>query len=293
MPVIPMQRLIPLVVVVAAMTAPACAQEVWQTDLDAARRESQKLNRPLLLHFGAKWCGPCQMMERSVLNQPTVAQQLRANVIGVKIDIDRNPELAQRFNVNQFPTDVFLEPDGRELLNSTAAKSLEEYLSLIDRAGRRYRELLVQREDRRAAPIVTDPQIQGDNTQLAKSAQPMLMLESYCPWTLSKDRKWIKGQPEITATFKGQTYCFVSPEARAKFLEAPDRFVPQYLGCDPVIAWTSDRSILGSIEWGAFFEDRLYLFATEDNRRTFKTTPEKFLQTKVVLHVDDIESVLR
>lgn len=286
-------RLFTSAVLVLALAAPGLAQEGWQTELDAARKEAQALNRPLLLHFGAIWCGPCQVMERTVLNQPAIKTQLRANVVGVKVDVDRNPELVQRFNIDRFPTDVFLEPDGRPLLSSAEGKTQQEYLALIDRASRRYRELLVQRTDRKQTPIIADPLAPVDNTQLAKSAEPMQMLEGYCPFTLATKRQWIKGESAITATHKGQSFVFTSEDSKERFLEMPERYVPQFLGCDPVIAWNSDRSILGSIEWGAFYDDRLYLFTTEENRKTFKATPDKFLTTKVVLHVDDIESVLR
>lgn len=275
------------------------AAVVWHTDLETARREAQRLNRPILCHFGAKWCAPCQKMEQSVLNQSAVATSLQNVIVGLKVDVDQHPELGQRFGVTQFPTDIIIEPNGTRLMESTGYRPMNEYLDLIDRAGRRYNELLAQRKPKQTPSINTLPENgnvlpdpNGD-PQMARQGEPMLMLEGYCPVTLGQKRSWVKGDPQFQSDYKGQRYQFVSQAAQQEFQVHADRYVPQFLGCDPVVVWTTDRAMAGSIEWGAYYDDLLYLFTTEENRRKFKQAPDKYLTTKVVLDVDQIESVLR
>src|SRR5690606_9627134 len=126
----------------------------WYTDLNEARREAERLQRPILCHFGAVWCAPCQKMERAVFNQPAVIDQLKASVISVKIDVDKSPELARRFGVDRFPTDVIIEPGGQRLMEATGYQSPEDYIALVDRAGRRYSDLLASRQTKPSATVV-------------------------------------------------------------------------------------------------------------------------------------------
>jgi YHS domain-containing protein/thioredoxin-related protein len=278
---------------VCAVAQAACANSPWLTDFDQARREAQRLNRPILCHFGAKWCAPCQKMERSVLNQPAVLQQLQATVVPVKIDVNEHPEIAQRFGVESFPTDVFLEPSGARMVESTGFQTQDEYIAMLSRASRRYSDSIARQQPKQSPPVNVAPDTGSAPTQLAKQAPAQLMLEGYCPVTLQKDRQWTKGDPQLVTEYKGQAYQFASAQAREEFLRNPDGFVPQFLGCDPVLLWTSDRAAPGRIDWGAYYDNRLYLFTSQDNRRKFKESPDKYMTTKVVLNIDQIESVIR
>lgn len=281
------------IITLCLLASSAAAQSIWHTDLMEARREAEKLNRPLLCHFGAVWCAPCQKMERTVFNQRAVVDQLKASAVCVKIDVDDHPELAHRFGVERFPTDVFLEPNGQKLMESTGYQSAEEYRALIDRAARRYSVLLASRQTKPTAPVTASPDAGGNSTQLAKNGAAQLMLEGYCPVALQNTRTWKKGDPRIQTDYKGQTFQFTSVEARKEFLKSPEQFVPQFLGCDAVLIFTADRAVSGSIEWGAYYDNHLYLFASDDNRRSFKASPEKYIRTRVVLEVDQIESAIR
>ncbi|MBX3441706.1 MAG: thioredoxin family protein [Planctomyces sp.] len=277
---------------VLAACCPAVAADGWMKDLDAARAEAQRLDRPILVHFHAAWCPPCLRMEKKVLNTPAVLDQIKSSVVAVKINIDDHQDLARRFEIDKLPADIFLEPDGKRLIESTGERTTEEYTQSIARASTRYTDLVAQRLPKPAAPAanVASGESAPANARLA-SQEAMLL--GYCPVTLLKNRKWEKGSPQFTAEFRGQTYWMCSAADQQVFQQNPARYAPQLLGCDPVLMARENRAIQGSTRFGAFYDDELFLFSSDANRKQFKSSPDRYIRDKVVLDVDQIETVIR
>ena len=59
------------------------------------------LHRPILVDFWADWCGPCKQLTPLLERAVTAA---KGTVRLVKIDVDRNPELAQQLRIQSMPT---------------------------------------------------------------------------------------------------------------------------------------------------------------------------------------------
>jgi thioredoxin 2 len=61
---------------------------------------------PVLIDFWAAWCGPCRMAAPEVKR---TAEQMAGRAIVLKVDTERWPALAQRFNVMSIPNFVVLK----------------------------------------------------------------------------------------------------------------------------------------------------------------------------------------
>jgi thioredoxin 1 len=65
-----------------------------------------KSETPTLVDFYATWCGPCKMMA-PVLEQ--LKDQMGAKVRVLKIDVDKNQEVADKFKIRGVPTFILFK----------------------------------------------------------------------------------------------------------------------------------------------------------------------------------------
>ena len=101
-----------------------------EVKITSANFESEVLKSelPVLVDFWAAWCGPCRMLAPAVQQ---IAAECEGKVKVGKVNVDEEPELAQRFGIMSIPT-VLVFKDGKKVNQSIGLVPKDKLLALFD-----------------------------------------------------------------------------------------------------------------------------------------------------------------
>ncbi len=106
----------------------------WRTDYNAARKEAESKNLPMLIDFVRPACPPCERMEQSTFRDPRILSALNEKFIPLRVNGLEEVQLAAQLQINLFPTIVLAGPGGRirqTLVGFQDADSMNEQLQRL------------------------------------------------------------------------------------------------------------------------------------------------------------------
>ena len=84
---------------------------------------------PVLVDFGAEWCGPCRMLAPVI---EKIAEHYQGKLLVAKVDVEESPEIAEEVGVSSLPR-LVLSRGGMLLWDFTGALPEQGIKNTLDR----------------------------------------------------------------------------------------------------------------------------------------------------------------
>ncbi|MCJ7465610.1 MAG: thioredoxin [Maribacter sp.] len=81
----------------------------------------------VLVDFSAEWCGPCKTLG-PILKQ--VKDELKDSLKIVKIDVDKNPSLSEKYQVRGVPTMVLFK-EGKQIWRQSGVLQKNDIIKVV------------------------------------------------------------------------------------------------------------------------------------------------------------------
>ncbi len=163
----------------ASQTTFAIEREInWTEEYEAAIQRAATTNSIVLLHFYGDYCPPCKLLDKKTFHDPALVSKMNEHLVAVRVNADRRRDLAQKYQVTRWPTDIYLFPNGDEIYRGVSNADPAVYCKTIERVALRHRDWTVERNamakatERRQdkALAAHTPQIQSEKPVYAGSA---------------------------------------------------------------------------------------------------------------------------
>lgn len=105
------------------------SEHVKETSDGTFENDVLKSDRPVLVDFWAAWCAPCRMLAPTV---EAVAEKYANSARVVKLNVDDNPSVSQRFGIKGIPT-LILFKHGKEEERVVGATSEQAISRMLDK----------------------------------------------------------------------------------------------------------------------------------------------------------------
>ncbi len=123
LPVFAMKKMLLIGLFCTSLLSKTTAQQIlsaafYDDDFKVLLRQATKHNKPVLLFFTANWCQPCQQLKATSFSNETVASVMSLKYMAKMVDVEQfiGMDIADLYQVRQYPTILLLNKEGKEIL---------------------------------------------------------------------------------------------------------------------------------------------------------------------------------
>ncbi len=104
-------------------------------DYAEGQQRSEAENKKVFLIFKADWCRYCLQMEKETFQDPTVIAYVNRNFVPIRVDSDRQQDIAAEYGVRGLPSTWFISADGDRIGNRPGYIPADEMLRILKYIG--------------------------------------------------------------------------------------------------------------------------------------------------------------
>lgn len=131
-------RIAPILLAVLILSASDSWAISWSNDLNAALKEAKKSEKPLMVDFYTTWCHWCRELDYNTYTDAKV-NGLSGDFICVKVDAEKNPRAASKYDIRGYPTVIFLNSNGSVNDRVIGYKGPEAFAAVMELALKKAR----------------------------------------------------------------------------------------------------------------------------------------------------------
>ncbi|HLF62525.1 MAG TPA: thioredoxin family protein, partial [Saprospiraceae bacterium] len=125
-----MKNLLLLSVFLATATLTSAQINFQHEEWTKVKQQAKKEGKIVFVDAYTTWCGPCKWMSNTVFTEPAVGEFYNKNFINLKLDMEKGEGLtfAEEFEVNAYPTLLFVDGEGELLHKHLGAIPADQFL---------------------------------------------------------------------------------------------------------------------------------------------------------------------
>lgn len=110
---------------------PSSAASITWNSYDKGLALAKEKKKKIYINFHADWCGYCKKMEKETFVSPKVIAYLNEHFIAVRVNSDKEPVTARKYNVRGLPANFFLTDQGEVIGNQPGFLDEKMFLQIL------------------------------------------------------------------------------------------------------------------------------------------------------------------
>ncbi len=110
---------------------------LFADDFTDAMKKAKAEDKAAVLYFYNQYCPYCTAMEKEVLADKDVTAMLKKDVVFLRIDVDKRPDLGSKYGIRGYPTTCALEPTGKPVFRVPGYMNKKEFGLVVDFARKK------------------------------------------------------------------------------------------------------------------------------------------------------------